>query len=115
MQRMNPPDTSALRDPLCRTELTLLGLRKAWLTLSLCLLLPSCASMQRERGHEDVARIVKGRTGYATGWAEGPPEAKGIADRVATLLRAGLTREHAVEIALVHNPRLQATYDDLDI
>src|SRR5450432_4727707 len=77
--------------------------------------LPSCASMQKERGHDSVARIVQRRTGHHTGWEHGTPEARQIAERVKKLLEGGLTRDRAVEIALVNNPKLQETYDELDI
>ena len=80
-----------------------------------CALGVGCASMQKERGHEDVARIVAASTGHHTGWDRGTPEAKQIADRVRMLLKNGLTRDAAVEIALVNNPELQATYDELDV
>src|SRR5450432_4241690 len=78
-------------------------------------LLPSCAGMQKERGHEDVARIVLGRTGQHTGWEHGTPQARQIAERVKKLLEGGLTRERAIAIALVNNPKLQETYDELDV
>jgi outer membrane protein, heavy metal efflux system len=74
-----------------------------------------CASLQKERGHEDVAHIVMQRTGHHTGWEHGSPEARQIAERVKELLETGLTRDHAVEIALVNNPKLQETYDELDV
>ena len=78
-------------------------------------LMPACAGMQKERGHDEVARIVLSRTGHHTGWDRGTPEARQIAERVQKLLQGGLTREHAVEIALVNNPKLQETYDELDV
>jgi cobalt-zinc-cadmium efflux system outer membrane protein len=83
--------------------------------LLLLALLPACASMQKERGHDSVARIVLRRTGQHTGWEHGTPEARQIAERVKKLLEGGLTRDRAVEIALVNNPKLQETYDELDI
>lgn len=77
--------------------------------------LPGCASMQKERGHDDVDRIVQRHSGYRTGWEHGTPEDRRIADRVRQLLAGGLTRERAVSIALINNPHLQATYESLDI
>ncbi|HEY3665711.1 MAG TPA: TolC family protein, partial [Polyangiaceae bacterium] len=71
--------------------------------------------MEKERGHDSVDELVRARTGHHTGWEHGSPEAKQIADRVQQLLQGGLTREHAVQIALVNNPRLQETYDELDV
>ena len=85
------------------------------LVLLLVVALPSCASMQKERGHDDVSRIVQRRSGYRTGWERGTPEDRQIAERVAKLLTGGLTRERAVSIALINSPRLQQTYDSLDV
>ena len=83
--------------------------------LMLAVLLPACASMQKERGHDDVAKLVERRSGYRTGWEQGAPEAKQIADRVTKLLEGGLTRERAVSIALINSPHLQEIYESLDI
>ena len=74
-----------------------------------------CASMQKERGHDDVSRIVKRHSGYETGWEKGAPEARRVAERVTRLLGGGLTRERAVTIALLNSPHLQQSYADLDI
>ena len=89
-------------------------MRRALATL-LVAVLPGCASMQKERGHDDVDRIVQRHSGYRTGWEHGTPEDRKIADRVTQLLEGGLTRERAVSIALMNNPRLQATYEGLDV
>lgn len=85
------------------------------LSLVLAIALPSCASMQKERGHDDVSKIVQRRTGYSTGWERGSPEDRQIAERVEKLLAGGLTRDRAVSIALINSPRLQQTYESLDV
>ena len=85
------------------------------LILVLAVALPGCASMQKERGHEDVSAIVQRRTGYSTGWEHGSPEDRPIAERVSKLLSGGLTRQRAVSIALINSPRLQQTYESLDV
>lgn len=74
-----------------------------------------CASVVKERGHDDVAGIVHERTGYNTRWDKGPPSDEQIATWVDALLRNGVTRDRAVEIALVNNPSLQATYEELGV
>jgi cobalt-zinc-cadmium efflux system outer membrane protein len=81
----------------------------------LALALSACATVSKERGHDDVARIVKERTGRATSWEQGTPEDDRVAGRVAELLRSGLHRQRAIEIALVNNPSLQATYEELGV
>src|SRR4051812_35512151 len=75
--------------------------------LLLALALPACASMQKERGHDDVDKLVQRRSGYRTGWEQGAPEAQQIAERVNKLLGGGLTRQRAVSIALINSPHLQ--------
>lgn len=82
----------------------------------LCALaLSACATVSKERGHDEVARIVKERTGLSTSWEQGTPEDERVAARVAELLTDGLDRHRAIEIALVNNPSLQATYEELGV
>ncbi len=78
-------------------------------------LLPGCGSVSAERGHDQVASIVEQRTGHPTGWEKGSPDGVQIADRVRELTARGLTRARAVEVALVNNPELQATYEELGV
>ncbi|MEO8900746.1 MAG: TolC family protein, partial [Polyangiaceae bacterium] len=82
---------------------------------SVLALLPACAHMEKERGHDSVDELVRARIGQHTGWEHGSPEARQISGRVHELLQGGLTRERAVQIALLNNPRLQETYDELDV
>ena len=74
-----------------------------------------CASVSPERGHDQVATIVDQRTGHKTRWDKGPPDDAQVAEWVRELTRRGLTRARAVEIALVNNPDLQATYEELGV
>jgi outer membrane protein, heavy metal efflux system len=74
-----------------------------------------CAGVSPERGHDRVSAIVEQRTGHKTRWEKGPPDDAQIADWVRSLVSGGLTRARAVEIALVNNPDLQATYEELGI
>ena len=74
-----------------------------------------CAGVSPERGHADVAKLLEARTGYKTRWEKGPPPDEQIARWVDTLLRGGLSRDAAVEIALVNSPNLQSTYEELGV
>jgi cobalt-zinc-cadmium efflux system outer membrane protein len=74
-----------------------------------------CASVSAERGHDQVASVVSERTGHKTRWEKGPPDQAEIADWVRKVTAGGLTRDRAVEIALVNNPSLQATYEELGV
>jgi cobalt-zinc-cadmium efflux system outer membrane protein len=79
------------------------------------LALSACASVSKERGHDDVDRLVRERTGHQTRWAQGSPEDEQVSRWVSDLLGHGFTQEAAIEIALVNNPRLQATYEELGV
>ena len=81
----------------------------------LACVLSGCATLSPERGHDEVGRVLAERTGIGTGWERGPPDEAAISQRVDALLASGLTRANAVAIALINNPALQATYQDLDI
>ena len=74
-----------------------------------------CASVSPERGHDQVSALVEQRTGHKTHWEKGPPDDAQIAEWVRGLTAGGLTRARAVEIALVNNPDLQGTYEELGI
>lgn len=75
----------------------------------------ACATVSPERGNDEVAANVEARTGLRTGWEQGTPADEAIAARVDELLRGGLTRARAIEIALVNSPALQVTYEELGI
>ena len=79
------------------------------------LLFLGCGSVVKERGHDGVAQIVLERTGYRTRWEKGPPSDAQISHWVDGLLKGGVTRDRAVEIALVNNPSLQVTYEELGV
>jgi cobalt-zinc-cadmium efflux system outer membrane protein len=81
----------------------------------LALTLSGCANVSTERGHDLVGKIVMERTGRSTSWELGTLEDEQVAARVAELLGNGLDRARAIEIALVNNPSLQATYEELGV
>lgn len=75
----------------------------------------ACASVDKERGHDQLAKELKDRVGAETGWENGPPDDARVSKRLDELLQAGLTPERAVAVALLNNPALQAMYEDLGI
>lgn len=81
----------------------------------LALLASGCASMSKERGHKEVAELVESRIGRKTSWEQGAPEDEQVASRVSELLKAGLNRERAIELALLNSPSLQSTYEELGV
>lgn len=89
-------------------------MRGSLIALVALLALSGC-SVSRTAGHVDVARLVEQRTGQRTHWDQGSLEDAQVAEVVNKILQQDLTRERAIEIALVNNRSLQATYEDLDV
>ncbi|MCP3135751.1 TolC family protein [Pyxidicoccus xibeiensis] len=79
------------------------------------LLASGCASIQKERGHAEVTSLVEERLGRKTRWNQGRPEDAEVARHLDTLLAEDLTSDRAVEVALLNNPALQGTYEDLGV
>lgn len=90
-------------------------MRRAATLVVFSLWLCSCAGISAERGHVDVGQAVEARTGIKTSWEQGSPEDEQVARRVDALLEAGLSTQSAIGIALVNNPQLQATYEELGV
>jgi cobalt-zinc-cadmium efflux system outer membrane protein len=74
-----------------------------------------CGGVSKERGHDEVDLLVRERAGHPTRWAHGRPEDEQVARWVDELLAHGLTRGAAIEVALVNDPRLQVTYEELGV
>lgn len=85
--------------------------------LACMLVLPffACAGVDKARGHDQLAQELQTRLGAETGWEEGPPTDERVSQRLDELLRQGLTPDRGVAIALLNNPALQATYEELGI
>ncbi|MGH8743970.1 MAG: TolC family protein, partial [Burkholderiales bacterium] len=77
--------------------------------------LSGCASVPKDAGFGDVHKTVAERTGKRIEWYQGGPEDKAVAAAVRTMLNEELTADRAVQVALLNNPRLQATYENLGI
>lgn len=86
-----------------------------WYALAIALAANACGSVSPERGHGDVGRLISERGGPQTRWEKGTPDEAAIMKWVDQLLRGGLTRQKAVEIAMVNNPGLQTTYENLGV
>ncbi len=77
--------------------------------------LAGCASVPKEAGFSAVRQTVEERTNKEIRWNQGN-EADHEAERaVADLLSRPLTADSAVQVALLNNQNLQATYEELGI
>jgi outer membrane protein TolC len=87
-----------------------------WPTLALALLLGACSTFSEDGGTRSVsdALATRGVTQQAP-WIKNDDDAVRAADAVQKLLAQPLTVEHAVQIALLNNRRLQAAYAELGI
>jgi outer membrane protein TolC len=77
--------------------------------------LGGCASLPPDAGHTDVAATVRDRLDKRAAWARSDTDRELLRTEVAQLLAHPLTPDDAVQIALLQNPGLQATYADLGI
>ncbi len=74
------------------------------------------ASVPRQAGFPDVERTVAERTGgQRVHWNQGTASDAAVAESVNGMLAKELSVEQAVQVALLNNRNLQATYEDLMI
>ncbi|MBW8832053.1 MAG: TolC family protein [Burkholderiales bacterium] len=85
------------------------------LAIAAASVLAGCASFSEDGGFGNVATLTKERTGQTTAWQRSPAEADAAQTRVSELLKQALTAESAVELALLNNRGLQASYSELGI
>jgi outer membrane protein TolC len=78
-------------------------------------LLGGCASFSPDGGFATVERTAKERLGADLRWSRDDAARDEAARRVAELLRAPLTMDAAVQVALLNNRALQAAFHELGI
>jgi outer membrane protein TolC len=79
------------------------------------LALAGCASLSQDAGFSKVEQAVKERAAAETKWSRGEEDASTIRGRVKELLATPLGPTEAVQIALLNNPGLQASYAEVGI
>src|SRR4051812_29833172 len=78
-------------------------------------LLGGCATGPEAAGFADVKTVALSRTGHAIQWDQGAADEHAVEESVRALLQRELTADQAVQIALINNRNLQATYEELGI
>lgn len=91
------------------------GLKSLGLVVVLIAAVTACASVPTGAGFGDVERTVAERTGKRVHWNRDAPEDQAATHAVRVLLAKELTPDTAVQIALLNNRGLQATYEELGI
>jgi outer membrane protein TolC len=82
---------------------------------SAALLLAGCASFSPDGGAGRVSELTKERTGQSVSIQRSEADVDSANSRVAELLKPPLTADSAVEIALLNNRGLQASFSELGI
>src|SRR5574341_616243 len=78
-------------------------------------IITGCASVPKEAGFPDVQKLIEQRIGRQVHWNQGTPEDVKVAGVIQSMLKQELTLDAAVQIALLNNRSLQATYEELGI
>jgi len=79
------------------------------------LLLAGCASFSEDGGFGAVQSVARERLGKDAKWIRSDKDADAVRQTVKKLLAAPLTPDAAVQVALLNNQGLQATYFELGI
>ena len=79
------------------------------------LLLAGCTTLSPDAGFEPVQSAVRERGGAEARWVRNDRDAGDVRQSVERLLAQPLTADAAVQIALINNPGLQATYAEVGI
>lgn len=87
--------------------------------LALCFLCAAvaggCATFSKDGGFDTVARGAETSLGKEVHWARDPLELRKLDQQVSDLLQRPLSADDAVQIALLNNGRLQASFQQLGI
>src|SRR5437867_7127779 len=105
---------SDLRHDAREKERRTMMLRKL-LLLSGTVALVGCAHVDPNPAFRELANTVHLRTGKRVQWNRGTAQDAEAQAAIASLLRHPLTADAAVQIALLNNHNLQATYEELGI
>jgi len=74
-----------------------------------------CTTIPREAGFSDVEKSVADRGVKRVHWNQGSSSDEAVALAIRDMLADELTADQAVQIALLNNRNLQATYEDLSV
>jgi len=86
--------------------------------LGLCaafVLLSGCASFSQDGGFTQIEQASQAQLDKQVTWVKTPEQCSQVAERVAELLAEPLTVDAAVQVALLNNRDLQASFDQLGI
>ena len=85
------------------------------LGVALALVTSACASTSPKEAYDASSISIEDRLGKKVHWKQGTDEDQQVEQRVHALLQQPINGDVAVQIALVNNPGLQATFEELRI
>jgi cobalt-zinc-cadmium efflux system outer membrane protein len=74
-----------------------------------------CATIEPKLGFDDVQSAVADRIDREVQWDQGTPQDAHARESVAQLFGEELSLDASLQVALLNNPTLQATYEDLGV
>ena len=77
--------------------------------------LTGCAAVRPQAAFEDVQATLAERTDLRVAWSTGSAEDAAVEAEIDRLLADSLTADAAVQVAVLNNRQLQATYEDLGV
>jgi outer membrane protein TolC len=89
--------------------------RRLTVVAATALFLTGCASFSEDGGFGKVSELTKERTGQSANWQRSAGETDTANARLAELLKQPLNADSVVQIALLNNRDLQASYAELGI
>src|SRR5688572_9489509 len=90
-------------------------MKRTFIAAASMVLVAGCASLSDDAGFSKVEQSVKDRSGADTKWTRDDAGAETVRARVKELLARPLGPTEAVQIALLNNPGLQASYAEVGV
>ncbi len=92
-----------------------MSITKSYLFLAVLACTPPAGAAPKEPASRPVENAVRERTGFAVRWQQDAAAREEALAQVRTLLKKPLTASHAVQIALLNNRGLLATFEDVGV
>jgi cobalt-zinc-cadmium efflux system outer membrane protein len=74
-----------------------------------------CATIEPKLGFDDVQSAIADRIDREVQWDQGTPQDAHARESMAQLLGEELSLDASLQVALLNNPNLQSTYEDLGV
>jgi len=90
--------------------------KRLWaVALAFSSIAPGCATIEPKLGFTDVQSAVAERIDHEVQWDQGTVQDSHVRESVTRLFGEELSLDASLQVALLNNPTLQATYEDLGV